>query len=97
MDGLNEKRLDEKLAELERARTWSPRVIAKIEALLRAEDPWTLYRINPIAFAAGKGLTESEAIDRGVPRLLTDVGGMGCARIVLCRRTSRAPSAADGR
>ena len=54
---------DQKLAELEKARTWSPRVISKLEALLQDADSWALYRVNPIKFAADKGIDETESID----------------------------------
>jgi class 3 adenylate cyclase len=60
---LDEKLLDEKLAALERVRAWSPRVIAKLEALLRVEDEFALFKINPLKFAAEKGVAEAEAID----------------------------------
>jgi class 3 adenylate cyclase len=60
---IDEKVLDEKLAGLEKARAWSPRVISKLEALLRHEDDFALYNINPLKFAADKGISESEAID----------------------------------
>lgn len=60
---INERLLEEKLAAVEKARTWSPRTIAKLEALLRAPDDYTLFRVNPIAFAAEKGVPENEAID----------------------------------
>ena len=60
---IDEKVLDEKLAALETARAWSPRLISKLEALLRHEDDFALFKINPIKFAAEKGVSEAEAID----------------------------------
>src|SRR5579871_2506204 len=60
---LNETVLDQKLSLLERARSWSPRVIAKLETFVRTADDYDLFRINPIQFAAEKGLTEAESID----------------------------------
>jgi class 3 adenylate cyclase len=60
---LNEKILDEKLAGLEKARAWSPRVVSKLEALLRHEDDFALFKINPLKFAADKGISEAESID----------------------------------
>lgn len=60
---INEKLLDEKLAALEKARTWSPRVVSKLESLIRADDDFALFRVNPIAFAAEKNVVETECID----------------------------------
>ena len=37
MVGIDEQLLDDKLAALERARDWSPRSVAKLEALLQAQ------------------------------------------------------------
>lgn len=55
--------LDQRLAALEAARTWSPRVISKLESHVRSADDAGLFRINPIRFAADKNIVESEAID----------------------------------
>lgn len=63
MINLNEALLDELLGRLESVRSWSPRVIAKFEALIHASDEYSLFRINPIQFAAEKGIAEPEAID----------------------------------
>ena len=63
MTHLDEQVLDELLGKLESVRSWSPRVIAKLEALIHTEDDYSLFRVNPIQFAAEKGITESEAID----------------------------------
>ena len=60
---LNEQLLDEKLAELEKAKPWSPRVISKLETLIRNGDDDTLFRINPIKFGTEKNISEHEAID----------------------------------
>ncbi|MBI2606948.1 MAG: adenylate/guanylate cyclase domain-containing protein [Deltaproteobacteria bacterium] len=60
---VNEKLLDEKLAALEKARTWSPRVVSKLESLIRAEDDFALFRVNPIALASEKNIAETESID----------------------------------
>src|SRR5579859_6104860 len=59
----NERLLEEKLIALERAKAWSPRVISKLEALIRSSDDFPLFRINPVRFAADKGVAEAEAID----------------------------------
>ncbi|MDQ3845978.1 MAG: adenylate/guanylate cyclase domain-containing protein, partial [Bacteroidota bacterium] len=60
---VNETQLDEKLAQLERLRNWSPRVISKLEAFIRNSDDYALFRVDPIQYAAEKGMTENEAID----------------------------------
>src|SRR5689334_8734883 len=63
MAQLDEALLERRMTEVERARAWSPRVISKIEALLRGGDEAALHRANPLAFARERGLIESEAID----------------------------------
>jgi len=60
---VNEQLLDEKLAALESARSWSPRVISKLETQIRTADDYDLFRINPIQYASEKNMTENEAID----------------------------------
>ena len=60
---VHEKILDERLAALERARAWSPRVISKLESHIRTADDVALFRINPIRFAAEKNIAEAETID----------------------------------
>lgn len=63
MPVLDEKLLDAKLGELEKLRTWSPRVISKLESFLRSEDEWALFRVNPYYFASERGVAEDEAVD----------------------------------
>ena len=60
---VDERTLDERLARLEAARPWSPRVVSRLEALIRADDDAALFRINPFTFASERGLGEDEAID----------------------------------
>jgi class 3 adenylate cyclase len=60
---VNEKLLDERLAELEEARTWSPRLISKLESHIRTADDLALYRINAFSFAGERHLAENEIID----------------------------------
>ncbi len=60
---MNEKALDQGLAALETARTWSPRVISKLESHLRSAEDKPLFRINPFTFAADKNIPEGEVID----------------------------------
>jgi class 3 adenylate cyclase len=60
---LNELALEERLGKLEAARSWSPRVVSRLEALLRSEAEEAVFRVNPIQFANEKGITEAEAVD----------------------------------
>jgi class 3 adenylate cyclase len=60
---INEKLLDERLAALESARAWSPRLISKLESHIRSAADAELFRINPCSFAEEKGIAEEEAID----------------------------------
>ncbi len=55
--------LESKMTEIEQARSWSPRVISKFEALIRDGDDLSLYRVNPLSFARDRAIAESEAID----------------------------------
>jgi class 3 adenylate cyclase len=60
---IDERMLDERLAGLEAVRPWSPRVVSRLEALIRTADDADLFRINPFTFASERGLGEGEAID----------------------------------
>jgi class 3 adenylate cyclase len=60
---IDERMLDERLAQLEAARAWSPRSVSRLEALVRTDDDAALFRINPLTFASERGLDEGEAID----------------------------------
>jgi class 3 adenylate cyclase len=60
---VDERMLDERLARLETARAWSPRVVSRLEALMRTDDDAALFRINPFTFASQRGLGKDEAID----------------------------------
>jgi class 3 adenylate cyclase len=60
---VDERALDERLARLEGARPWSPRVVSRLEALIRTNDDAALFRINPFTFASQWGLDEGAAID----------------------------------
>ena len=63
MTTINESLLDKLLGELEGARTWSPRVISKLENFIRTAEDYDLFRVNPIQYATEKNMAESEAID----------------------------------
>jgi class 3 adenylate cyclase len=60
---LNETYLDEKLAQLEAVRQWSPRLISKLETMIRTAGDYDLFRVNPYQFASEKGIGADEAID----------------------------------
>lgn len=60
---LNEQRLDEQLSRLERARPWSPRVISRLETFIRSAPDLDLFRVNPLQYAAERGMAESEALE----------------------------------
>jgi hypothetical protein len=60
---IDDKKLEERLVALEAAKSWSPRVVSRLEMLLRSGADEALYRINPIQFAAEKSIAEAEAID----------------------------------
>ena len=60
---VDERALDERLARLEAARPWSPRVVSRLEALIRTDDDTALFRVNPFTFASERGLEPDESID----------------------------------
>jgi class 3 adenylate cyclase len=60
---IKERVLGEKLNAVRKAREWSPKVLEKLESLIRTGDDEELFRINPPRFAADRGIAESEAID----------------------------------
>lgn len=60
---IDEKKLEERLVALEAAKSWSPRVVSRLETLLRSGTDEALYRINPIQFATEKSIAETEGID----------------------------------
>ncbi|MGY5807577.1 DUF5939 domain-containing protein [Rhizobium sp. LEGMi198b] len=63
MTDVQERLLESKITEIEQARSWSPRIISKLEALIRSGDDLSLYRINPLAFARDRAIAEAESID----------------------------------
>jgi class 3 adenylate cyclase len=63
MTSIDERLLESKMTEIERVRTWSPRVISKFETLIRSGDEVTLFRANPLAFARDRAVAEPESID----------------------------------
>jgi class 3 adenylate cyclase len=68
---INESPLEERLAKLEAARSWSPRVVSRLETLIRSAPDEGVFRINPIRFAVERGIAETEAIDLFLHAALT--------------------------
>lgn len=62
-NAVNEQLLDERLAALEEARAWSPRLVSKLENHIRTADDQVLFRINVFSFAKERNLPENEVID----------------------------------
>jgi len=60
---VNEELLEARLAALEAAQAWSPRVVSKLEVLIRAGDDDDLFRINALRYADDNKVPETEAID----------------------------------
>ncbi len=60
---LNEPLLEERFSALEVARSWKPRVLSRLESLIRNGTDRELYRINAHAFGTKSGIPETEAID----------------------------------
>ena len=63
MTSIDERLLENKMSQIEQARTWSPRVISRFETLIRSGDEVSVYRANPLAFARDRGVAEAESID----------------------------------
>lgn len=86
---IDERLLDEKLASLEKARSWQPRLVSKLESVIRSDDEEDLFRLNPLRFSSEKGVGEQEAIDlflhsvkAGLFRLNWQLWCPGCGGIV---------------
>jgi hypothetical protein len=63
MTAVAEALLEGRMTETERARSWSPRVISRFEALIRDGDDRSLDRVSPLAFARDRAVAEAESID----------------------------------
>ncbi len=83
---VNESLLDERLARLEKARAWSPRLISKLESHIRSAEDEALFRINPFTFAREKNLPENEVIDLFL--YATASGLFAMDWLLLCARCS---------
>lgn len=60
---VNDDTLEETLAKIERVRTWSPRVISKLENSIHTADDEDLFRVNPLQWAQEKNVDIHEAVD----------------------------------
>ena len=47
MAAIDEKLLEERLTALESARSWSPRLVSKLESHIRSASDAELLRVNP--------------------------------------------------
>ena len=63
MGEINEQLLDERLGQLEKARSWSARLVSKLESHIRSAHDDALFRINPFTFAKEKNAPEAEVLD----------------------------------
>src|SRR5689334_15757879 len=88
-NSVNDSLLDESLAELEKARAWSPRLISKLESHIRSGDDAGLFRINPYTFAKQRGLNDAEVVDLFLHASARGLFGMdwlllcpGCSTVV---------------
>lgn len=62
-DVLDEEGLEAALGDLEASSQWSPRLISRLEKLIRTGNDLTLFRLNPIRYAHSEDIHESESID----------------------------------
>jgi class 3 adenylate cyclase len=60
---VNEESLEKALAAIESARSWSPRVVSKLEHHVRTAPDEQLFRLNPLTWASERGVDEYEAVD----------------------------------
>ena len=60
---VHEAELEQRLEALESARSWSPRVVSRLESRVRSGDDLSLFRINPKAYASETSMSAPEAVD----------------------------------
>ena len=83
---VSEDLLDDRLAKLETARSWSPRLLSRLETHIRSADDDALFRINPFTFARERSLREDEVID--LLLYATSLGLFGMDWLLLCPKCS---------
>ena len=81
---LDERALDERLARLEAARSWSPRLVSRLESLLRDPDDAAVFRVNPFTFARQRELDPAESVDLFLHA--TDAGLVEMDWLLICPR-----------
>src|SRR3954471_304002 len=59
---IDERALGGRLAGLEAARAWSPRIVSRLEALIRDGDDAALFRVNPFTLARQSGFHPAEFV-----------------------------------
>jgi hypothetical protein len=94
---IDETILEERLARLESAKAWSPRVVSRLETLIRTGPDEAVFRINPIRFAAERGMLENEAIDLFLHATLAGIVDMDWLLYCRCAPTLSRTSAPCGR
>jgi hypothetical protein len=79
---LLQERLEERIAELDRARAWSPRLVARLELLLRtslgSRTDWV--RVSPRELAQAAGTSELEVVALFVHAAALDLLELECWR-----------------
>ena len=65
-----------------RRRPGVPRVVSRLETLIRSAPDEAVFRINPIRFAAERGVSENEAVDLFLHATLGPPRGHGLAALL---------------
>ena len=60
---IKERVLNEKLDTIRKVKNLSPKALEKVESLIREGSDFDLFRVNPVRFAADRGLVEHDSID----------------------------------
>jgi class 3 adenylate cyclase len=81
---VDERALDDRLARLEAARAWSPRIVSRLEGLVRDDDDAALFRVNPFSFARQRDLDPGEVVDLFLHA--TDAGLFDMDWLLICPR-----------
>lgn len=60
---IDEPLLEDMLTNLEKAKTWGPRAVSRLENLVRTGEDVSLFRVNPLKYASERGVPEQEAVE----------------------------------
>jgi class 3 adenylate cyclase len=60
---INDPLLEARLEELEKRRSWVPRLVSKLETFIRTAEDDALFRVNPFTFARERNIAEQDAMD----------------------------------